>query len=191
MYSTPSGFKWRARGGRVSRFHWFKGSPESCCSPSLSPPCAKTLRTTGEPSPTPLPWKSIDFLEFRFNFVIHLNFQPTTNCSLLPQISFEPFFILLKTDFATTHTHFVKLLLDQSLWIPPSPHRAPPLRVEHNIPLWSRLHQSLQTGMTAVGGEGAVVFILIYKCVSVCVSGCVSLNVLCKEPNFIKWRRFW
>ena len=167
MYSTPSGFKWRARGGRVSRFHWFKGSPESCCSPSLSPPCAKTLRTTGEPSPTPLPWKSIDFLEVRFNFVPY------------------PFLSFSKTDFAITHIqcgHFVKLLLDHPSENSPSP-------------LWSTIFQASSKfadwNDSRGRGRGAVVFILIYKCFSGCVSVCVSLNVLCKGPNFITWSRFW
>ena len=78
MYSTPSGFKVESKGRESFSFSLIQRESRELLlpSPSLSPPpCAKTLRTTREPSPTPLPWKSIDFLEFRFNFVIHLIFS--------------------------------------------------------------------------------------------------------------------
>ena len=81
-------------------------------------------RTISHPSPLEIYW----FFGISVQFCNPSNFQPTTNCSLFPQTSFEPLLSLSKTDFAITHIqcgHFVKLLFDQSLWIPPSPHRAP------------------------------------------------------------------
>ena len=130
MYSTPSGFKVESKGRESFSFSLIQRESRELLLPlsiSLSsslrqnPP--NNQRTISHPSPLEIYW----FFGISVQFFNPSDFQPTTNCSLLPQISFEPLLSLSKTDFAIAHIqcgHFVKLLFDQSLWIPPSPQRA-------------------------------------------------------------------
>ena len=134
MYSTLSGLTVESKGRESFSFSLIQREsrelllPLSLSSLRQNPP--NNQRTISHPSPLDIYW----FFGNSVQFCNPSDFQPTTNCSLLPQISFEPypfFFIFFENRFCNN---------PHPMWTFCKTSPRPALRelplptVEHNIP---------------------------------------------------------
>ena len=158
MYSTQSGLKVESKGRESFSFSLIQREsrelllPLSLSSLRQNPP--NNRRTISHPSPLEIYWFFGSSIQF---------------CTVPLFILFENRFCINPHPMRT----FCKTSPRPKPLNPTQPSELPLSTVEHNVPLWSRLHQSLQTGMTAVGGEGARLYLYSFINVSLSVSLCV------------------